>query len=59
VAEALRKEPDVEVSVADGSKGEFSVSVDGEVVSSKTGDTLPPPEEVVAAVRKVGVTTGT
>jgi len=54
VADALRREPGVEVEVADGAKGEFTVSVDGEAVSQK-GDTLPTPEGVVAAVRRAGV----
>ena len=53
MAEALRKEPEIEVEVVDGSRGEFTVSVDGEVVSHK-GDTLPPTEEVVAAVQRAG-----
>jgi hypothetical protein len=58
VAETLRNEPDAEVRVENGSKGEFTVSVDGEVVSRK-GEALPPPEEVVAAVRKKGATART
>ena len=53
MAEALRKEPGVEVEVVDGSRGEFTVSVDSQVVTQK-GDALPSPEEVVAAVRRAG-----
>ena len=54
MADALRREPGVEVEVVDGAKGEFTVLVDGEAVSRK-GDSLPTPEEVVAAVRRAGV----
>jgi hypothetical protein len=55
VAEALRKESGVEVEVVDGSRGEFTVSVDGEAVASKQGGLAPPPpEEVVAVVRRAG-----
>jgi uncharacterized Zn-binding protein involved in type VI secretion len=38
------------VQVIDGTKGEFTVSVDGREVARK-GDSLPPADEVIAAVR--------
>ena len=47
----MRKEPDVQVAVIDGNRGELTVSVDGRVVAEKAGDDLPPVEEVLAAVR--------
>jgi hypothetical protein len=51
VADALRKEPDVQVQVIDGAKGEFTVVVDGEEVARK-GESLPEIIEVVNAVRR-------
>jgi hypothetical protein len=56
VAEALRKEPDVDVQLVDGGRGEFTVQVDGQEASRKKGETLPPVEEIVNAVRKAGAT---
>jgi hypothetical protein len=49
----LKKEPDVEVEVIDGGKGEFSVYVDGRIVAQK-GATAPTDDEVVEAVRNAG-----
>jgi hypothetical protein len=51
VADALRKEPGVNVQSIDGNRGEFTVTVDGHVVAEKTGDDLPPVDKVVKAVR--------
>jgi len=51
VAAELRKEPELQVDVVDGSKGEFTVAVDGEEVARK-GESLPEINEVVAAVRR-------
>jgi hypothetical protein len=51
VADALRKEPGTSVQVIDGDRGEFTVTVDGREVARK-GESLPPVEEVLAAVRK-------
>jgi VCBS repeat-containing protein len=51
VAAALRKEPGLEVELIDGNHGEFTVAVDGQVVSTKT-DSLPSVDQVVAAVKK-------
>lgn len=51
VADALRKEPDVDVKLVDGSKGELTVSVDGQEVVRKD-DSMPEVNDVVAAVRK-------
>lgn len=53
MADALRKEPGVNVQVVDGSRGEFTVLVDGREVAKKE-DNLPPIEEVLAAVRDAG-----
>ncbi len=41
----------------DGSRGEFTVLVDGKTVAQKQGDSLPPVEEVVATVKKAAAAT--
>ena len=51
MADALKQEPGVGVQLVDGGKGEFTVLVDGRQVAKK-GESLPPVEEVVAAVKK-------
>jgi hypothetical protein len=51
VAATLRDEPDLAVNVIDGSKGEFTVLVDGREVARKAGEALPTAGEVRAAVR--------
>jgi hypothetical protein len=51
VADLLRKEPDTQVQVIDGGRGEFTVTVDGREVARKDGDRMPEPQEVLAAVR--------
>jgi hypothetical protein len=51
VADALRREPGVQVQLEDGGKGEFTVLVDGKPIPKKS-DAMPSVEEVVAAVRK-------
>jgi hypothetical protein len=57
VADALKREGGVDVQLVDGGKGEFTVLVDGRQVAQK-GESLPPVEEVVAAVKKAGHATG-
>ncbi len=52
MADELRKQPGVDVQVADGARGEFTVLVDGDEVAWKTADGLPKAEDVVSAVRK-------
>jgi hypothetical protein len=52
VAAQLRNDPNLNVQVVDGNKGEFSVSVDGREVVRKTGDDLPPEDQVLTAVRQ-------
>jgi hypothetical protein len=51
VADALRREPGVQVQLEDGDKGEFTVLVDGRPFFRK-GDAMPSVEEVVAVVRR-------
>jgi hypothetical protein len=51
VADALKKMQGLQVEEKDGNRGEFTVLVDGQVVAEKR-DSLPPVEEVLAAVRK-------
>lgn len=53
MAEALRKEPDVEVKEVDGSRGEFTVLVDDRVAIQKAGhsESLPDINDVIRAVR--------
>jgi hypothetical protein len=52
VADALQKEPGVEVELVDGNRGEFTVLVEGRVVSKKGLIFKPSIEEVVKAVRE-------
>jgi hypothetical protein len=53
VADALRKEPGVEVEVVNGKRGELSVAVDGQVVAKKRFLIFKPSvESVVKAVRE-------
>ncbi len=51
MADALKREPGVQVQLVDGNKGEFTVLVDGQKVAGK-GDNMPSVDEVLAAVRK-------
>ena len=50
MAEMLRREPDTQVEVVDGGKGEFTVTVDGREVARK-GESLPDAGQIIAAVR--------
>jgi hypothetical protein len=52
VADALRKEPGVEVELVDGNRGEFTVLVDGQQVAKKGLIFKPSVEQVVKAVRE-------
>jgi hypothetical protein len=52
VAATLKQTPGLDVEVADGAKGEFTVLVDGREVARK-GAELPSVEQVVTAVKKV------
>jgi hypothetical protein len=52
VADALRKEPGVEVEVVNGSPGELTVQVDGETVAKKFLFFKPSVEKVLKAVRE-------
>ena len=53
MAEALRKEPGVEVEVVDGNRGELTVQVDGRTVAKKTLFFFKPSvEKVLKAVRE-------
>jgi predicted Rdx family selenoprotein len=58
VADALRKEPDVNVELIDGGRSEFTVSVDGEVVAQMRDDGFPSVDEVRNAVRNAGTPVG-
>jgi hypothetical protein len=51
VAAALKQTPDLDVELANGANGEFTVLVDGQEVARK-GAELPRVEEVVTAVKK-------
>jgi len=51
VADALKREPGVQVQMEDGGKGEFTVLIDGQPMPKK-GDAMPSVDEVLAAVRK-------
>lgn len=52
MADALRREPGVEVALVDGNRGEFTVLVDGRPVARKEADSTPSVEDVVKAVRE-------
>jgi hypothetical protein len=52
VADALRKEPGVEVEVVDGNRGELTVTVDGRVVAKKFLLFKPSVEKVLKAVKE-------
>jgi hypothetical protein len=51
VAEVLKAEPDVEVTLVDGGRGELTVSVGDHVIAKKGLFTMPDPEKVRQAVR--------
>lgn len=51
MAEILKTEPDVEVSLVDGKRGELTVSVGDHVVAKKGWFMLPNPEKVREAVK--------
>ena len=51
MADALKREPGVQVQMEDGGKGEFTVLIDGQPMPKK-GDAMPSVDEVLAAVRK-------
>jgi hypothetical protein len=51
VADALKREPGVDVRLEDGGKGEFTVLVDGRPVP-RTGEAMPSAEDVLAVVRR-------
>jgi hypothetical protein len=52
VADALRKEPGVEVELVDGNRGELTVLMDGRVVAKKGLIFKPSVESVLKAVRE-------
>jgi hypothetical protein len=52
LAAALRQEPGVEVELVDGSRGELTVLVDGQVVARKGLFSKPSVQKVLAAVRE-------
>jgi hypothetical protein len=51
VVDELKRDPNVSVRVVDGSKGEFTVEVDGKRVSTLSDETPPTVERVASAVR--------
>ena len=57
MAEALKKEPGLQVELSDGNRGEFTVLLDDRVVAEKKGDSLPPVDDVLTAVRKAETAT--
>ncbi len=58
MAEAVRKEPGVEVEMVDGDRGELTVLVDGKPVASKFLFFKPSLEKVLRAVRESGAVEG-
>jgi hypothetical protein len=55
VADALRKEPGVEVEMVNGKRGEFTVQVDGKTVAKRFLFFHPSVAKVLKAVRGAGV----
>jgi hypothetical protein len=56
VADALRKEPGVEVEVVNGKRGELTVQVDGKTVAKKfLLFFLPSVAKILKAVREAGL----
>jgi hypothetical protein len=53
----LRQDPENQVDVINGQKGELTVLVDGREVARK-GDSMPSVEEVKAAVKRAEVPAG-
>jgi hypothetical protein len=51
VVAELRRDPNLNVQVVDGAKGEFTVDVDGRTVSKLSGEMMPTVEEVASAAR--------
>jgi hypothetical protein len=52
LADALRQEPGVEVTLVDGNRGELTVLVDGREVAKKGFLSKPSVEKVLASVRE-------
>jgi hypothetical protein len=55
VADALRKEPGLEVKVVNGKRGELSVQVDGKTVARKFLFFKPSVDKVLKAVREASL----
>ena len=51
MAEVLKAEPDIHVSMVDGKPGELTVSVGDHVIAKKGLFTMPDPEKVRQAVK--------
>ncbi len=48
---ALKNNPDMNVKVVDGGKGEFRIDVDGRSIDGVTGENLRSADEIAAEVR--------
>ena len=48
----MKQEPDTQVELIDGQRGELTVLVDGHEVAQKKDDSVPSVEEVKAAVAR-------
>jgi len=51
---SLKNDRDLNVNVVDGTKGEFSIDVDGNRIEGKSGDSLRDTAELVSEIRGVG-----
>ena len=56
ITAALRNDPNLNVRVVDGNKGEFNVEVDGKTINGTSGASLRTPNEVAAEIRGAEVT---
>jgi|GEM_PF-2264321 len=52
LASELQNDPDAKVNVVDGSKGEFSIEVDGQRIDGKSGDSLKEASDLAAEIRQ-------
>ena len=52
MAETLKVELGIEAELISGERGEFTVRVNGTIVTGKTSDEFPSPNDCVSAVRQ-------
>lgn len=58
LASELRGDPNLQVRIVDGQKGEFHVDVDGRPIQAMSGDSMRAPSEIADEVRGAVGTAG-